>query len=1167
MFRSLGCWSVAVILVLAGVTGAYAQSTASISGVVRDTAGGVVPGATVVVKNDTMGYSSEAVSGADGRYQATALPAGAYTVTASLAGFKTAIAKVSIAPGQPVTVTLTLEVGQLSETVVVLSSAELINTETATVAATLNSDQLTRMPTPTRNALNAITFLPGVNTPGANRDSTINGLPESFLSITLDGISNNDNFLRNTDSFFATVTPRQDAVEAVSVVLAAGGANGGAGAGAMTMAFQTRSGGNQFTGSAYEYHRSPSYNTNYIFNQYNNQPKNNVKLDQFGARVGGPIVIPGVYNGRDKAFFFFHYEQIRFPNSFTRTRTVFSPRVLDGFFRYQCSTGVCEVNLLDLARANGQIYTPDPTVMGMERRIYDATQTTGKRSPLADPLYDSYVWLSPSTLLEYQPTARLDYNLTTRHRLSASFAVITAQRTPDYLNSADPRFPGAPNHRDFASTRPFGSLALRSTFSNNITNELRGGFSSIWSGSNFGYPSSQTSGNSPDTFADQGGFAITTPTNTTDWYTSNGPSWRIAPTWSADDTLTWVKGSHTAMFGASFLMSNADSGSEQIVRGLTLGFDTTNDPAIGMFNTTNFPGASSSDLTAARATYAVLTGRVASVNSAAVLDPATGKYVELAPVDYKGGFKVFSVYGQDSWRVAPTLTVTGGVRWEVQTPFSPSTDLMSNVTMASVCGMSGVGSGGTLHQCNFLNPTASGGAVPEFVLFKSGTTGYKTDWNNIGPSVSAAWRPNVRSGLLRTLLGDPDQATIRAGYAIAFDRPALTQFTGQYGGNNGSQLSLTRNANSGLVPAGESWPVLVSQTNRLYSASFNPDPSYPIAIRPGRVDALYTFAPDIKIGRVQNWNIAIARSISKDMAIEIRYIGNVGDHEWASISYNCTSYSSGTCTNMRGENLVANGFMPEFKLAMANLTANNAAGGSRVGSFAYFGPGTGTNPLPIYLAYLNGSRDSGNPAVYTGGSSTWTSSSLAARLVGTNPNPTASAADLDATASRRSNALSAGYTANFFIPNPAAGQVNVYDSGSRSRYDALQIELRRRLSHGLSASINYQLAFPKVGNFDGFSYGYVLDPRADVKHAIKTQWDWTLPFGRGHKFGRDMNPILDAFVGGWSFNGVGRIQAVMMDFGNVRLVNMNESDLQKMYKVLLQDECHIRRPGGVDAAR
>ena len=358
MSRSAWCSRIAlaVVLVIAAIPIAvHAQSTASVSGVVKDTQGSVLPGVTVVIKDDATGRSTEVTTDAEGRYQATALGAGSYSVSAALSGFKTAAVKnVRVAPGQPVTIPLTLEIGQLEETVVVTSSSELVNTENGTVAATLNSDQLLRMPTPTRNALNAVAFLPGVNTTGTNRDSTINGLPESFLSITLDGVSNNDNFLRNTDGFFASVTPRQDAVEAVSVTLAAGGAQVGGGAGAVTMAFTTRSGGNRFTGSAYEYYRNPSFNTNYIFNEINKQGKNQVKLNQFGARVGGPIMLPG-YDGRNKAFFFFHYEQTRFPNTFTRTRTVFNPRVYDGWFRYQFGNETREVNLLDLAARNGQI--------------------------------------------------------------------------------------------------------------------------------------------------------------------------------------------------------------------------------------------------------------------------------------------------------------------------------------------------------------------------------------------------------------------------------------------------------------------------------------------------------------------------------------------------------------------------------------------------------------------------------------------------------------------------------------------------------------------------------------------------------------------------------------------------------------------------------------------
>lgn len=1115
-----------------------------------------MPGVSVVVKNDTTGTSQEAVTDSDGRYQVTALGAGAYTVSASLAGFKTAVARsVRVAPGQPVSIPLTLEVGSLSETVTVASSSELINTETATVSATLNSDQLTRMPTPTRNALNAITFLPGVNTPGTNRDSTINGLPESFLSITLDGVSNNDNFLRTTDGFFASVTPRQDAVEAVSVTLAAAGAQVGGGAGAVTMAFTTRSGGNRFSGSAYEYYRNPSFNSNYIFNEFNHQGKNQVKLNQFGGRAGGPIIIPGVYDGRGKAFFFAHYEQIRFPNTFTRTRTVFNPRVADGWFRYQFGSEVREVNLLTLAAANGQIATKDPTTLRLIGLIDAATKTTGTRSASSDPLYDTYVWQSPATLFEDQPTVRLDYNLTSNHRVTGSWSSITAKRTPDYLNNADPRFPGAPNQRDFVSKRPLVSMSMRSVLGKNFVNELRGGLTAFYGGgSNFGYGSAIKSRNDPSTFADGGGFAIITPTDTTDWHTSNLPSWRSAPTYSIDETLTWQKSKHTMTFGGNILISDAESNSQQIVRGINLGFNTDFDPANFMFNTANFPGASSGQLSEARDTYAVLTGRVTSVNSTAVLDPATGKYVELGPVSLQGGIKVYGLFAQDSWKLRPNLTLTGGIRYDIQTPFVPKSDVMSSVTMASVCGLSGVGGGGLYSKCNFNNPGASGGAIPEFIQLKKGTEGYKTDLNNVAPSVSIAWRPDVQAGVMRTLLGDPNQATIRAGYSEAYDRQGLTIFTGLYGGNRGGSISLSRNANTGLVRPGETWPVLLSQTSRLVPNTFNPDPTYPIAVGANRADSLNAFAPDIEIARVRNWTVGFSRSISRDMAVEIRYVGNRGDNQWSLLNYNCATSNAAGCTSIRGENLVANGFLNEFKLAMANLAANNASGiSSRVGSFAYFGSGSGTNPLPIYLAYLNGSRDAGNPAAYTSAPTTWANATIAGRLAAPNPNPNVAAVDLDGNLTRRTNAARNGYPANFFILNPAVGNVNVRDSGAFSDYHAMQLELRRRLSRGLSANVNYQYAFAEGGSaFDGFSFGRTMTQTANVRHAIKMQADWTLPFGRGQRFGGNVHPVLNALVGGWSFSAVGRVQTVMQNLGNVRLVGMSRSELQKMYKYYIK---------------
>jgi len=256
-------------LALVSAAPAHAQggsATASITGTVVDSSGGAIPGASVAV-TDASGGSFAAVTNAQGVFSLPSMNPGTYTITVTLSGFKTAVVSdVRLVPGQPFDVKVQLELGQLEETINVSSSAEIINTQTATVSATLNADQLNRMPSVTRNALNAIIFLPGVNTPTTNRNSTVNGLPESFLYITLDGVTNQDNFNKTTDGFFASVYPRQDAVEAVTVTTAASGANQG-GSGAVSINFVTRSGTNQYSGSAYEYYRNPAMNTNYWFNE------------------------------------------------------------------------------------------------------------------------------------------------------------------------------------------------------------------------------------------------------------------------------------------------------------------------------------------------------------------------------------------------------------------------------------------------------------------------------------------------------------------------------------------------------------------------------------------------------------------------------------------------------------------------------------------------------------------------------------------------------------------------------------------------------------------------------------------------------------------------------------------------------------------------------------
>lgn len=1118
------------------------QVTSSISGVVKDSAGGVVPGAMVVVTNPDTGAKFDAITNSTGTFNVPALPTGRYTVTVSLQGFKTTVlSDVRVQAGVPASVTATLEVGGLQETVNVRSEAtELINTRTATVTSTLNADQIAQLPTPTRDLLlGGVTFLVGVNFTGIARGTaTVNGLPESFLNITLDGVSNNDNFNKSTDGFFAPVRPRQDAIEAVTVTTAAGGADVG-GHGAVSINFVTRSGTNRFTGSAYEYYRDTWMNSNYWFNENVGNPRNEVQLNQFGARIGGPVVIPGLYDGSGKAFYFFHYEQLRLPNNVSRTRTVLHPTAPQGVYRYNVTVGgnvvVREANLLQIAaNANSQYRATDPTVQRVLANIAAATPKTGVLSAQTDPMFYNYDWLTPAVQIEHQPAVRLDYNLGSKHRFSFTFNKLYQDRNPDQLNSFDQRFPGAPNIGHTVARRPSRSLTLRSTLNTSMVNEFRVG---ITAGESilFGQPDS----GGPQTFADQDGYALALGLST-NWHTRTALSGRSAWQYSFDNSLNWQKAQHTLTIGGQVYLGRFWNDNQVQVPGITFGMNQA-DPDFNLFTgggSGTIPGASDGQLGTARSLYALLTGRVASVTGEAALDD-NGKYVFLGKRRQEGALNNYATYVQDSWRLSPTVTLNAGLRWDVQTPFTAANDNFSAVTLADMCGVSGLGDGSIFNACKFFTPGATGGKIPEYSQLQSGTNGYNTDWNNVAPNLGVAWRPNVQSGFMRTFLGDPEQATLRGGYSVQYERQGFGSFTGVYGGNPGATISLTRNANTGLVPAGETWPVLLSQRDRLYPAPFPESPTYPIALRANRADSISGFHPDIQVASARTWTVGFQRSLTRDMAMEVRYVGTRGVNQWAGINYN-------------ERNLIENGFYDEFLKARSNLQAHVADGCGTTGkpacSFAYRGVGTNTQPLPIYLAYLSAkpASDANTVSAYTG--TLWTNTGLTADMGKFNPNPGGSASDLDGDVARRNNAAAVGYAANFFVVNPTANNVNVTDSGAFSDYHALQLEVRRRLSRGLTVNANYQYAREGGSSFLGLHYGRVMDPVDNVRHAIKAQWDWTVPVGRGQRYGTDMNPWLNGVLGGWQFSGATRMQSRMMDMGGVRLVGMTVDELEDLYE-------------------
>jgi hypothetical protein len=1125
MTRSLVRLMLAAGLLLAVGTLAQAQSTnSSLLGAVTDSGGGVIPGATVVVKNNATSVTTNTVTNSSGAFSVPALEAGKYSVTVSLSGFKTAVFNdVTLLALVPATLKVTLEVGTLSETVTVNGGADLVQTQSPAISTTIQVDQINKLPSVTRNALNYITFLPGVDTIGANRDSTISGLAQGAINITIDGVNVQDNYLRSSDGFFARTTPRQDAVEQVTVTSATQGA-ASAGQGAVQIAFVTRSGTNQFKGTGYHFFRHPALNTNYWFNDVNKLEKNRVILNQYGGSEGGPIVLPGAYDGRGKAFFFGNYEEFRHPTQSTQVRTFFQPQAELGVLRYSTTGGTIERNVLQIAAAAGHTSTIDPTVASILAVIRDSTTTTGVVSNVGDLNTQQYRFQTPARLLDQQLTTKVDYNFNSQHRLTGTYAWQKVIRDPDFLNEADPLFPGLPNYSYYTSWRPTTSFGLRSTISSSMVNEVK--FGAAWGPGSFGLRNI-----TPESFANQGGFDLNLPL-VDDATVSNNPSERNGYNWDLTDTLNWQRGHHSISLGASFSQFTSYVDSRLVVPTIDFGVDQNNDPANAIFNTTNFPGASTGNLTTARSLYALLTGRVTSISGDARLDP-NGVYRYLGLRRQAGRLNEMGLFAQDSWRLASNVTVNAGLRWELQLPFYALNDVYSKGTIDDICGISGRGNGPGGRECRLFDPTASGGKLPAFTEYQRQDAGYATDWNNLAPNVGIAWQPNAQGGVLRSLLGDPAQATIRAGFSVAYNRNGLSDLMTPFANNQGSTITTTRNATNGnLVLPGQSWPVLLRERDRLGPPSFPETPAYPVlSTIATRMDVLH---PDLEVAYSRSVSVGLQRAVSKDMAVEVRYVGTRNLKGW-------------TTENWNEINIYENGFLDEFKRAQANLRANIAA--NRGATFAYMGPGTGTAPLPTYLAYFSGRTDASNTAAYS--STNWANSAWTGHLGEYEPDPLDAANDLHANQTLRNSAITAGLPRNFFRMNPDVASGNVTVSASGSYYHSMQTELRRRLSRGFFLNANYTLAKRYGTSLPTLHQERVfVRSTATPRHALKMSWTYEVPFGRGRRYGANVHPILHALAGDWEFSGASRIQSGrLLSFSNARLVGMTGDELQAMFKV------------------
>jgi hypothetical protein len=342
--------------------------------------------------------------------------------------------------------------------------------------------------------------------------------------------------------------------------------------------------------------------------------------------------------------------------------------------------------------------------------------------------------------------------------------------------------------------------------------------------------------------------------------------------------------------------------------------------------------------------------------------------------------------------------------------------------------------------------------------------------------------------------------------------------------------------------------VLLRETGRLTPGTPPSPLAWPFAPAPTN-DTFRAIDPNVKTPMTHQYSLGFQRELGKNTAIEIRYVGNTNVGELQTWDIN----NNANWSMLAGEN----GFYDEFRKAQANLRANIVGG--RGATFAYTGA-PGTAPLPIFQAFFAGtpptSSANQNPAAYT--SANYSSSSWYNQLNYYSPNITGIAglgtSGLQSTAFD-ANRIAAGLPANFFRANPYLGSGSSAqlrtNAGSR-RYNAAQLEIRRRMSGGLVLGGSYQRQFKVLGNswlsLRDPAPQYVESTSAPI-HSLKANWVFELPFGRGRKWGGSATGVKNGLIGGWEANGVFRTQSGdRFNYGNFRLVGLSEQEFAKLFK-------------------
>lgn len=1075
------------LLLLSGSVPAQ-SSTSSVNGTVEDQQGKAVAGATVTLTSVETNSVRTATSREDGSFLFSLVQPGVYRLEATASGFKKAVmTDVSALVSKPTSLTVTLEVGGVADTVTVSAgSAEiLLNKQDASLGNNFVSQQLTQLPLEGRNPVALLSLQAGVTPQGE-----VTGSRANQGNVTLDGVDVNEQESPEAFQSILRVTP--GSVQEFRVTTANPNASQGRSSGGQ-VSLVTKSGTNQFRGSLYESHRNTVTTANDFFNNKAGHftasdpqvinglaqagdpklPRPKLLRNVFGGTIGGPIQ-------KDRFFFFYNYEGRRDASEASvGPRRVPLAGLGRGEVTYRTASGAIKtLTTADINRLFPAVgANPDAiAVFASAAGKYPANSTeTG------DLLNTGGFRFNISTPARFSThIARLDYNL----RSDASQMLFFRGNYQQDVISGTPFFPDSP--RPSTWSHPLGFVVGHTwTMSKTIVNDIRYGLTRA-AFSNFG-------DSSDNSISFRNVFSPVAFTRTFG---------RITPVHNITDDVSWALGDHSIQFG----------GNVRVVRNTRIRhrFDSavTNSSFYdisGAVLSNPIPDVSAAFRSSLRDSLAAVIGRFSQYSANIDYDLEGGIIASGADLKRIYATNEYDFYVQDSWKIRPELTVTYGLRYGLSRPIfetqgfqaKPSVNLVDYFRRRAEGAARGVA---------IIDPISVDLAGP------ANDKGNYYDWdkNNFQPRVGVAWSPKL-NGWAGKLFGSNGDLVIRGGFT------ALHDFLGQalavnFDGANALGFS------SNTTISANTYNVTTRPAPRF--TGFNQDVRSLPNLPPAKPLVFPQMQPSNGAERIESslddgivwpehysWNVSVGRKLRAGLFVEASYVGRLARKLLSQIDtmnfLNLVDPKSGVdwytaagqIQDARLKNTPVDriGQIPYFN----NLFKQASLGASLAD---FWGDDTFLGLTPTEAVYYMVAR----PEAGGYGVVDWT---FVQTLLDNE-----------------------SVVGPFAYSQPQYGSLFTISNFAKSDYHAFLFSVRQRYKESLTFDFNYTWSHSiDEASADGGLVTNPLFPRDsrgasdfDLRHIINANAIWSVPVGRGKRFLGGAPGFVDAFLGGWQLSGIFR---------------------------------------------